>query len=117
VPGGEEDERNSGGVRPVEIFRIRETVDLGHTNIFGATAVDHVTEVGEIAAAVILTSDAGGTLAASNPRSENDSLADMNGGDFCTDLGDFAGNIAAGYVRERDSNARKAAANPEVEMI
>jgi hypothetical protein len=117
VPGGEEDEGDGGGVRPVEIFRIRETVDLGHTNIFGATAVDHITEVGEIAAVVILTSDAGGTFAAGNARSENDFLADMNGGDFCADLGDFAGNIAAGNVGERDSNTGEAAANPEVEMI
>ena len=45
VPGGEEAERDGGGLRPVEILRIRETVDLGHTNIFGATAVDHVDEI------------------------------------------------------------------------
>ncbi len=76
VPGGEEDERNGGSVKPVEILRIRETVDLGHTNIFGATAVDHVTKVGEIPTVVILTSDAGGTFAAGNARSENDFLAD-----------------------------------------
>jgi hypothetical protein len=117
VPGGEEDERNGGGMGPAEIFRIRETVDLRHTNIFGATAVNHVTKVGEIAAVVILASDAGGTFAAGNARSENDFLADMNGGDFWADLGDFAGNIAAGNVGERDSNTREAAANPEVEMI
>jgi hypothetical protein len=117
VPGGEEDERNGGGLRPVEILRIRETVDLGHTNIFGATAVDHVTEIGEIATVVILTSDAGGTFAAGNARSENDFLPDMNGRDFWADLGDFAGDIAAGNVGERDSNTGEAAANPEVEMI
>ena len=117
VPGGEEDERNSGGLRPVEILRIRETVDLGHTNIFSATAVDHVTEIGEIATVVILTSDAGGTFAAGNARSENDFLPDMNGRDFWADIGDFAGDIAAGNVGERDSNTGEAAANPEVEMI
>ena len=117
VPGGEENERDGGGVRPVEVFWIRETVDLGHTNIFRAAAIDHVTEVGEIAAAVILTSDAGGTFATGNAGSENDFLADVNGGDFWADLGDFAGNIAAGNVGERDGNAGEAAANPEVEMI
>jgi hypothetical protein len=66
---------------------------------------------------VILTSDAGGTFAAANARSKNDFLADMNGGDFWPDLGDFARNIAAGNVGERDSNTGEAAANPEVEMI
>ena len=109
VPGGEEDERNSGGLRPVEILRIRETVDLGHTNIFSATAVDHVTEIGEIATVVILTSDAGGTFAAGNARSENDFLPDMNGRDFWADIGDFAGDIAAGNVGERDLDPRQSA--------
>ena len=37
--------------------------------------------------------------------------------DFLADLGDFAGDIAAGNVGERDSNTGEAAANPEVEMI
>jgi hypothetical protein len=117
VPGGKENERDGGGVRPIEVFGIRETVDLGHTNVFRAAAIDHVTEVGEIAAAVILTSDAGGTFATSNAGGENDFLADVKGGDFRANLGDFAGNIAAGNVGERNGNAGKAAANPEVEMI
>jgi hypothetical protein len=44
-------------------------------------------------------------------------LADVDGGDFRADLGDFAGNIAARNVRKRDGNAGEATANPEVEMI
>jgi hypothetical protein len=117
VPSGEEDKRDGGSVGPIEIFGIRETVDFGRANVFGATAIDHVTKVGEVAAAIILAGDAGGTFAAGDAGRENDFLADVNGGDFRADLGDFAGNIAARNVRERDGNAGKATANPEVEMI
>jgi hypothetical protein len=117
VPGGKEDKRDGGSMRPIKIFGIRHAIDFGHANIFGATAVDHVTKVGKVTAAIILTGDAGGTFAASNARCENDFLADVDGGDFRTDLGDFAGNIAARNVRERDGNAGEATANPEVEMI
>jgi hypothetical protein len=117
VPRGEENERDGGGVRPIEAFGIRETVDLGHANILRAATIDHVTEVGEVAAAVILAGDAGGTFATSNAGGENYLLADVDGGDFRADLGNFAGNVATGNVGERDGDAREAAANPEVEMI
>jgi hypothetical protein len=41
----------------------------------------------------------------------------MNCGDFGAYLGNFAGDVAARNVRERDGNARETAANPKVEMI
>jgi len=117
VPCGEENERDGGGVRPIEVFGIRETVDLGHANILRAATIDHVTEVGEVAAAVILAGDAGGTFATRNPGGENDFLAHVDGGDFRADLGDFTGNIATGNVGKRDGDAGQAVANPEVKMI
>jgi hypothetical protein len=117
VPGREEDEWHRSGLWPIEILRIREAVDLRHANVFGAPAIDHVAEVGEVAAAVILAGEAGGTFATSDAGCENDLLADVNGGDFRADLGDFAGHVATGNVRKRDGYTGKAAANPEVEMI
>jgi hypothetical protein len=117
VPRGEEDKRNRSGVSPIEVFRIREAIDLGHTNIFRAATINHVTEVGEVAAAVILTGKTGRTFATGYAGRENDFLADVNGGDFRADLDDFAGNIAAGNVGKRDGNAGEAAANPKVKVI
>lgn len=117
VPSGKEHERNGGGVSPAKIFRVGEAIDLGHAHKFRAAAVDHVPKIGEVAAAVILAGEAGGAFAASDTRSENDFLADMNGGDFGAYLGDFAGDVAARNVREGEGNARETAANPKVEMI
>jgi hypothetical protein len=99
VPRGKENERDGSGVKPVEIFGIWKTVDLGHANILRATTINHVTEVGEVPATVIQTCDAGGTFATRDPGRQNDSLADVNGGNFRPDLGDFTGNIAAGNMR------------------
>jgi hypothetical protein len=117
VPSSEENERDRGGMRPIEIFGIRHAIDFGRANVFRAAPIDHVTKVGKVTAAIILAGDAGGTFAASNARCENDFLADVDGGDFRADLGDFAGNIAARNVRERDGDAGKTTANPKVKTI
>lgn len=117
VPRGYEYKRDSGGMGPIQILRTGEAIDLRHANIFCAAAIDHVAEVGEITAAVILAGDTGGTFATSDAWSENDFLADVNGGDFGADLANLAGNIAARNVRERNGNAGESAANPEVQMI
>ena len=78
VPGGLEDERNGGGVSPIEIFGIREAIHIRATHVFGAAAVDHVTEIGVIAAGVVVAGEAGGTLATGDAGSENDFLADVD---------------------------------------
>ena len=117
VPGGLEDERNGGGMGPIEIFGIGHAIDFGTTNKFGAATLNHVTEIGEIAAEIVVAGEAGGTFAAGDAGSENDFLADVDGGDFGADLGDFASDVAAGNVRQRDLQAGKAAAHPEIEMI
>jgi len=117
MPGSDEHERNGGGVCPIEFFRIGEAIDLRDANIFRTTAVDHVAEIGEVAAAVIAAGEAGGAFAASDAGSENDFLADMNSGDFGADLGYFTGDVAAGNVRERDGDTGETAANPKVEVI
>jgi hypothetical protein len=83
----------------------------------GATAVDHVTKVGVIAAEVVVAGEAGGTFAAGDTGSEDDFLADADSVYFGADFGDFAGDIAAGDVREGNGNAGESAADPEVEVV
>ena len=117
VPGGLKDQRDRSGLGPIEIVGIRKTVDVGATNIFGAAAVEHVAEIGEMAAEVVVAGEAGGTFAASDAGSEDDFFADVNGVDFGTDFGDFAGDIAAGNVRERNADAGYTFTNPEIEVI
>lgn len=117
VPRGLENKGNSRGVGPIEIFRVRHAVQFGAANVFGATAVNHVAEVGEVAAKVVVAREAGGTLTAGDARREDHLLADVHGGDLGTDFGDFAGNITARYVRKRYGNAGKAAPYPEIEVV
>jgi hypothetical protein len=117
VPRGKKDERDGGGVDPIEIFRIRHAVHFGAADVFGTGAVNHVTEIGEIAAEIVVTGKAGGTLAAGYAGSEDDFLADVDGMDFGTDFSDYASGIAARNMRERDGNTGQTATNPEVEMV
>jgi hypothetical protein len=112
-----EDKRDGSGVRPIQIFGIREAVHFRATDVFGATAVDHVTKVGVIAAEVVVAGEAGGTFAAGDTGSEDDFLADADSVYFGADFGDFAGDIAAGDVREGNGNAGQSAADPEVEVV
>jgi hypothetical protein len=82
-----------------------------------APTVNHVTEIGELAAAIVLTGNARRAFAAAHAGSENHFLPDANGGNFGTNLGDLSSDVAAGNVRKRDGNVGQAAAHPKVEMI
>ena len=61
-------------------------------------AVDEVTKIGEVAAAVILAGDAGRAFAAGHAWGEDHFLANAHGSDIRSDLGDFTGNVTAGNV-------------------
>ncbi len=117
VPRRLEDQRHRSSFLKREIFRIGQAIYFRDTDEFRAATVDHVAEVGELAAAVVQAGDAGCALAASDAGSDNYFLADANGGNFRADLRDFAGDVAAGNVRERNWNARQALADPDVEMV
>jgi len=117
VPGGLEDQRNGGGMGPIEVFGVGHAIDFRAADEFGAATINHVAEIGEVAAAVVVAAKAGGTFAAGNAGSENDFLADVDSADFGADFGDFAGDVAAGNVGEWNLEAGKAAAHPEVEMV
>ena len=117
VPGGEENERDGSSVGPLQILRIGHAVHLRASNVLGAATIQHVAEVGEVAAAVVVAGNASGTFAAGDARSKDNFFADEHGGYFRPDLDDFAGDVAAGNVRQRNGNAGKAAAHPEVQMI
>jgi len=56
-------------------------------------------------------------LAAGDTGIEDDFVAGLEARDVRADFGDFAGNVAAGNVRERNFPAGDAFANPEIEMI
>jgi hypothetical protein len=117
VPGCLKNEGDGGGFFKGKIFGIREAIHFWNADEFGAAAVNHVTEIGELAAAVVEAGDAGGTFAAADTGSEEDFLANADGGDFGADLRDFAGDVAARNVREGERNAWQTLADPEVEMI
>jgi hypothetical protein len=110
-------ERNGGGVGPIEVFGIGHAIDFGAADIFGAASINHVAEIGEIAAEIVIARETGGALAAGYAGSENNFLADVNCGDFGADFGDFAGDIATGNVGQGDLQSGEAAADPEIEMI
>ena len=54
VPGGLEDKRNGGGMGPIEVFGIGKTIDFRAADEFGATTINHVAEVGKVAATVFI---------------------------------------------------------------
>jgi len=117
VPGGLKHNRNSGGMGPIQVFGIGHAIDVRATDIFGAAAIHHVAEVGIVAAAVFIAGKASGTFAASDAGRENHFLADVDGTDFRSDFGDFAGDVAARDVRKGGLETGEAAAHPEVKMI
>src|SRR5208337_1980238 len=117
VPGGLEDQRHGSGVSPIQVFRIGHAIDVGAADKFGAAAINHVAEIGKVAATVFIAGKAGGTSSTGDARRKDNFLADVDGADFGTDFGDFAGNVAAGDVGKWSLEAGEAAAHPEIEMI
>src|SRR5262249_35910365 len=105
------------GFDPVEIFRIGEAVYFGAANEFSATAVGNGSKIAELRTLVVVASEASGAMAARDTWSENDFLPDGDAGDTGAELGDFAGDVAAGDMREWNGDAGQAAADPQVEMI
>jgi hypothetical protein len=112
-----EDEWYGRGFFEREIFGVREAVSFGGADKFGAASIDHVSEIGELAAAVVEAGKTCGAFAAADSRSENDFVADLHAGDFRSNLGDFASDIATRDVRQGNRHVGKAATNPEVEMV
>jgi hypothetical protein len=117
VPSGLEYKRNGGGVGPIEVLGVGHAIYFGAADIFGAASINHVAEIGVIAAAVVIAGKTGGAFTTGDAGSEHDFLADVDGADFGANLGDFAGDVAAGNVGEWNLEAGKAATHPEVEMI
>ena len=117
VPSGEEHERNRGGMNPVEVLGIGHAIHLGAADIFGATAIDHETEVGEIATEVVVAGQTSGATPTSNTWSQDHFLADVNVVNIVANLDDFTGYVAAGNMRKRDRIVGKAMTDPEVEMV
>ena len=117
MPGGLEDQWDGGGLFDGKIFGIREAIHFGCADEFGAAAIDQITEVGELAAAIVAAGKARGAFAAGNARGEDHSLADAYGSDLGADLGNFACDVATWYMWQRDRNAGDALAYPEIEAI
>jgi hypothetical protein len=70
-----------------------------------------------LAAEVVATRQAGGAFSAGDSGGENNFLADFHGGYVGADFCDFASDVAAGDVWERDWDTWQAAADPEIKMI
>jgi hypothetical protein len=117
VPGGLKNERHGRGVDPIEIFGIGHAVDIGAADVFGTAAIDHVAEVGEVAATVVVAGETSGTLAAGHAGSKDNFLANMKGVNLGANFGDLAGDVAAGNVWKGNGNTRQAAPDPEVEVV
>src|SRR5262249_6466932 len=117
VPGGLKNERDGSSFFEREIFGIGEAVHFGAANELRATAVDHVSEIGELRTIIVASSQPGGALAAGNSGGQENFLAGLDGGDVGANPLDDAGHITTGNVRKRDRNPRESPAYPQVEMI
>jgi hypothetical protein len=117
VPSGLKNERYGRGVDPIEIFGIGHAIDFRAAHVLGTAAIDHIAEVGEVAAAVVVAGETSGTLAAGHARSKDDFLANMDGVNLGANFGDLAGDVAAGNVRKRNRNTGQAAPDPEVKVV
>lgn len=117
VPSGLEDQRDGSGFFPLEIFGIGEAVDLGDTDQFSAAAVNHVTKVRGLSAAIVEACDTSRTFTTANQWREHYLLANAYCCDIRTNLLDFTRNVAAGDVRKRNRNVEQATAHPQVQMI
>jgi hypothetical protein len=67
-------QRDGGGMNPIEIFWICHAVYFGAADEFGAAAVDDVAEICEFAAAIVISGYAGGAFAAGYAWGEEDFL-------------------------------------------
>jgi hypothetical protein len=117
VPGSQKDQRHGRGVNPVLILGIGHAIDFRAANVFSAAPIDHVAEVGEIAANVVIAGEARRAFAAGYPGSQNYFLADVDGADFGPNFVDYASDVTPRNVRERDGNPRQPTPHPEVEMV
>jgi len=117
VPGGLEDDGNSRGMGPIEVFWIGKAIDFGTADKFSTAAIHHAAKIGVVAAEIVIAGKAGGTSAAGDAGGEHNFLADVHGAHFGADFGDFAGNVGAGDVGQGNLKAGKPTADPEVEMI
>ncbi len=103
MPRGLEDQWDGRGLFEGEIFGVREAIHFRCANEFGAPTVDHITEVGELAATIIEAGKARGAFAAGQRQGREDhSLADAYGSDLGADLGNFACDVATWYMWQRD---------------
>jgi hypothetical protein len=112
-----EHERDGGGFFEREIFRVRQTIHFERANEFRAAAVNHVAEVGGLPALIVQASNASSAFPTTNHRREHNLLADAKSRNFCADLCDLSGNVAAWNVGKRYGNIRQSAAHPQIEMI
>ena len=117
MPCGLEDQRDGGSLFEGEIFGVREAIHFRCANEFGAPPVDHIAKVGELAATIVEAGKARCAFATRNAGGEDHSLADAYGSDLGADLCNFACDVAAWYMWERDRNAGDALAYPEIETI
>jgi hypothetical protein len=117
VPGGLEDERDRGGFFKRQILRVRQAIYFRYADELGASSVNHVAQVGELAAAIVEARQTRRAFSAGDAGREYNFLASANRGDLGADLRDFPGDVAARNVRKRYQNIRKALANPEIEVV
>ncbi len=117
VPGGEENERNGGGFFEGKAGRNGHGVARRRADVFGVASGDEIAEERVLAAKIVVAGEAGGAASAGNAGLEENFFAGSDAGDDFADGGDFAGDVAAVYMRHGDLNARDAVANKKVEMI
>src|SRR5262249_3785302 len=87
------------------------------THKFGAASIHHITEIGELATAIIEASQTRRALTATHSGGEDNLFAHLHGCDFGTDLGYLTRNVATWNVRQRNRDIRQATANPQIQVI
>jgi len=111
-----ENEGDRGDLFEGEIFGIGQAIYFGRANKFCAASVDHIAQVGELAAVIIVAGDASRAFVAGDAGRENDFLADA---DVVTSrrFGRFRRPRRCLGCAEVELERPDAGAHPKVEMI
>ena len=99
MPGRLKNERDARRLFKGKILGIGHAVYFRAANKFGAAAIDHVAQVCELTAAIVVAGKACSTFAARHAGSEHYFLANFNRRYIGTNLRDFSRYIASGNVR------------------
>jgi len=117
VPGGQEDERDRGGLGVGETGRDREDVAARHDEELRGAAVAMLSEQSEARTEPVLPGEAAHAVAAGDAGADDHRIARGDVLDPGADRVDDACDLGPRHERQREAVPGDAATHPEVEMV